>query len=182
MESKVKKMNRILGIVLVSLILSVVPALSADVKVGYVDLQKALNQSEAGKAAKERITKTVRDYEGTVETRQKELRKLKEELEKQALVLSEDARSTRERDYQQKLRDFQRFTKDIQDELQQKDAEFTQRILKELIQVIEEMGQKEGFTIILEKTESSILYAGSNIDITDRVIKTYDARHKKEGR
>lgn len=173
-------MKRFLGILLAAtLVLTVTPAISAEAKIGYVDLQKALNQSEAGKAAKEKIAKTVKEYEGTVESRQKELKKLKDELDKQALVLAEDARSAKERDFQQKRKDFERFTKDIQEELQQKDAQFTQKILKDLIQIIKEIGQKEGYTIILEQTESSLLYASDKIDITPQVIKTYDARHKK---
>lgn len=172
-------MKRFLGILLTALLVSAAaPALAAEAKIGYVDLQKALNQSEAGKAAKEKIGKTVKEYEGTVETRQKELKKLKDELDKQSLVLAEEARAAKERDYQQKLKDFQRFTKDIQEELQQKDAQFTQKILKDLIQIIKEIGQKEGYTLILEQTESSLLYASDKIDITNQVIKTYDGRQK----
>ncbi|MDO3379561.1 OmpH family outer membrane protein [Geoalkalibacter halelectricus] len=155
------------------------PALAQNVKIGYVDLQRALNLSAAGVNAKEEIAKLVRSYEGQVSKRQDELRKLKEELERQAVLLSDDARSRKEREYQQKLRDFQRFTKDIQDELQQKDAELTRRILEDLFQVIGEFGAREGFTVILEKTESSLLYAADNIDLTDRIIEAYNARTRR---
>ncbi len=172
-------MKRIITLALALFIYAVSPAFAAEAKIGYVDLQKALNTSEAGKAAKEKIAKTVKDYEGTVDARQKELRRLKEELEKQAMLLSEEARAAKEREYQQKLRDFQRFTKDIQDELQQKDADFTRQILEELLKVIREVGEKEGFTLILEQTESSILFADPKVDLTDRIIKAYDARRKK---
>ncbi|MBE0596427.1 MAG: OmpH family outer membrane protein [Desulfuromonadales bacterium] len=155
------------------------PAVAADVKIGYVDLQKALNLSEAGKSAKEKIAKTVKEYEGTVEARQKELKRIKDDLDKQSLVLSETARGDKEREYQQKLKEFQRFTKDIQEELQQKDTDFTRQILEELLKVIREIGQKEGYTLLFEQTESSLLYADAKIDITDKVIKTYDSRSKK---
>ncbi|WP_429884915.1 OmpH family outer membrane protein [Geoalkalibacter halelectricus] len=155
------------------------PALAQNVKIGYVDLQRALNLSAAGVNAKEEIAKLVRSYEGQVSKQQDELRKLKEELERQAVLLSDDARSRKEREYQQKLRDFQRFTKDIQDELQQKDAELTRRILEDLFQVIGEFGAREGFTVILEKTESSLLYAADNIDLTDRIIEAYNARTRR---
>lgn len=171
-------MKRLIGLTLAALLLAT-PALAVDAKIGYVDLQKALNLSEAGKSAKEKIAKTVKEYEGTVEGRQKELKKLKEDLEKQALVLSEVARADKEREYQQKLKEFQRFTKDIQEELQQKDTDFTRQILEELLKVIKEIGQKEGYTLVLEQTESSLLYADSKIDITEKVIKAYDARFKK---
>jgi len=170
-------MKRIVGVLLTILLLAT-PALAVDNKIGYVDLQKALNTSEAGKAAKERISKKVKEYEGTIDTRQKEIKKLKEELEKQAMLLSEDARGAKERDYQQKVKEFQRFTKDIQEELQQKDNDFTKQILEELFKVIKEVGEKEGYTLILEQSESSILYADEKVNLTDKVIKAFDAKKK----
>ena len=170
-------MKRIVA-ALFTLLLLAAPALAVENKIGYVDLQKALNTSEAGKAAKEKISKKVKEYEGTIDTRQKEIKKLKEELEKQAMLLSEDARGAKERDYQQKVKEFQRFTKDIQEELQQKDNEFTKQILEELFKVIKEVGEKEGYTLILEQSESSILYADEKVNLTDKVIKAFDAKKK----
>jgi outer membrane protein len=172
-------MKRLIGLVLALFLLTVVPVLAAEVKLGYVDLQKALNLSESGKAAKEKIQKKVKDHEGAIDSRQKELKKLKDELEKQALLLSEEARGAKERDYQQKLKEFQRYTKDIQDELQQQDADFTRQILEDLFKVIKGIGEKEGYTMILEQSESSLLYADDKIDLTDKVIKAYDALGKK---
>jgi outer membrane protein len=169
-------MKRFIGLTLIMLLTSAGAALAAETKIGFVDLQKALNLSVAGKGAKEKISGKVKEYETLVESRQEELRKLKEELEKKALLLSESARADKERDYQQKLKEFQRFTKDIQEELQQADADFTRRILEELFQVIKEVGEKENYTLVLEKTESSILFADDQIDLTAKIIKAYDAK------
>lgn len=175
-------MKRMLGLLLVSFFFTVTTALGAESKIGFVDLQKALNFSMAGKAAKGNISKKVKEYEGTIEGRKGELKKLKDELEKQAVLLSEQARSEKERDYQQKLKDFQRFTKDIQEELQRSDADYTRQILEKLLKVIGDMGQKQGYTVILEKSESSLLYADDKIDMTEAVIKAYDEQYQKEGK
>jgi outer membrane protein len=172
-------MKRFFSWILAALILSAVPTLAAETKIGYVNLQKALNFSEAGKAAKVKIAEKVKEYEGIIGNRQKELEKLKNELEKQALLLSEEARAEKERNYQQKIKEFQRFTKDIQDELQQKDADYTRQILDSLLEVIKEIGEKEGYVLILEKAESSILYADDKINLTDELIKAYDAAYEK---
>lgn len=168
-------MKRLIGLVLIMFLASAGLALASETKIGFVDLQKALNLSVAGKAAKEKISTKVKEYETLVESRQNELKKLKEELEKKALLLSETARSDKERDYQQRLKDFQRFTKDIQEELQQQDADHTRRILEELFQVIQEVAKKESYTLVLEKTESSILFADDKIDLTAKIIEAYDA-------
>lgn len=167
-------MKRIVVLMLVCFGLIVAPAMALDQKIGYVDLQKALNLSAAGKAAKEKIKVKVQGYDSEVKQRQEELKKIKEDLEKQAMLLSEEARSSKERDYQQKVKDYQRFTKDIQETLQQTDADFTRKILETLLKVVQTVGKKEGYTLILEKTESSLVYADESIDITDKVIKDFD--------
>ena len=51
----------------------------------------------------------------------------------------------------------------------------TAKILKEVEKVIEELGKKEGYTLILEKQRSFILYAPEEIDLTEKVIKALDA-------
>lgn len=152
---------------------------AAETKIGYVDLQKALNNCEAGKTAKEKISVKVKEYESQIEQKQKEMKKLKDDLEKQGLILSEEKRAAKKRDFDQKLKDLERFTKDIQEELQQQDAEFTRQIINDFSKIINEVGAKEGYTAIFEKTESALLYADQNADLTDKAIKAYDASLKK---
>lgn len=158
---------------------SVASVHAADVKIGYVDLQKALNNCEAGKAAKEKISVKVKEYETQIEKKQTEMKKLKEDLDKQGLILSEEKRAAKKRDFDQKLKDLERFTKDIQEELQQQDAEFTRQIITDFSKIINEVGAKDGYTVIFEKTESALLYADPNADLTDKAIKAYDASLKK---
>ncbi len=149
-------------------------AVAADLKIGYVDLQKVLNDSEAGKKAKEEISKKVKEYEIQVQAKKKELQAAKEELEKQALLLSDEARAKKEREYQQKLKDLQRFTKDIREDLQLRDSDATKKILEQVLKVVREFGEKEGYTIILEKNESSLIYASESIDLTGTILKLYN--------
>jgi outer membrane protein len=169
-------MKRLMLLLVVILTLAAVPvAMAADaMKIGYVDLQKALNMSAAGKAAKEKMKAKFKDYDASVQKKQDELKKLKEDLEKQAMLLSAEARAAKERDYQQKVKDYQRLTKDIQEELQQTDADYTRKILEEIFKVVQQIGKQEGYTLVFEKTESSILYASEGIDLTDRVIQAFD--------
>ncbi|MBE0503416.1 MAG: OmpH family outer membrane protein [Desulfuromonadales bacterium] len=152
---------------------------AADTKIGYVDLQKALNNCEAGKVAKEKISVKVKEYETQIEQKQKDLKKLKDDLDKQGLILSDDKRAAKKRDFDQKLKDLERFTKDIQEELQQQDAEYTRQIITDFSKIINDLGAKEGYTAIFEKTESALLYADQKADLTDKAIKAYDASLKK---
>jgi len=151
---------------------------AAEVKIGYIDLQKVLNASNSGKVAKEKIGQKVKEYEVQIDQQQKELKAAKEELDKQALLLSDEARAQKQRDYQQKLKELQRFTKDVREELRMKDADYTRKILDEIIKVVEKVGSEKSYTVIFEKNESSLVYADEQIDLTDLVIKRYNQSQK----
>ncbi len=154
-------------------------ASAAETKVGFVDLQKALNLSAEGKAAKEKITAKVKEYESVIDTRQQELKKLKEDLEKQAVLLSPEARDAKERDYQQKLKEFQRFTKDVQEELQQQDSDHTNRIIEKLVNLVQEIAKRDGYDLVVERNSGGIVYGADKVDLTDTVLKEFDARFQK---
>lgn len=151
---------------------------SGPVKIGYVDLQKALNESEAGKEAKAAFNKRVEELQKTLDEKQNELKKLQEEMEKQKGLLTSEAKTEKEKVYQQKIKDVQRFAKDSQEELQQKDSEFTRKILKDLREIIKKIGTDDGYTLIIEKGEAFVLYAAEGVEITEKVIKAYNKMKK----
>jgi outer membrane protein len=153
-------------------------AFAADLKLGYIDMQRALNASDAGKEAKEQLAARVKKYQEEINTKQEDIKKLKDELEKQGMLLSESARASKEKDYQQRLKEFQRFTKDAQDELQGKDEEFTRKILEGMEKIIQEFGRKNGYTFIFVKNEG-MLFADEKADVTEEVLKQLNASRKK---
>lgn len=159
---------------LIALLMFTAPAF-AETKIAYVDLQKALNLSKAGTQAKSDISSLVKKYEAEFKGMQEELMKKKGELEKQAALLSDSAKAEKEREYQRDVTELQRFQKDVKDELQQKDAEHTKRILNELFEILQKMGKDGKYTMILEKNEGAVIYAAESVDLTDELIKTYDA-------
>ena len=153
-------------------------AFAADTKIGYIDMQKAINSSEAGKEAKDQLATKVKKFQDEINVKQEELKKLKDELEKQGMLLSESARANKEKDYQNKLKDFQRFTKDAQEELQGKDEELTRKILGDMEKVIRDFGKKNGYTFIFVRNEN-MLFADEKADLTDEMLKLYNADRKK---
>ena len=145
----------------------------------YVDLQKALIMSDAGKEAKEKFAQKVNKAQKKIEVKQGELGKLKESIEKKGLLLSEEAREEKEKEYQKELRDYQRFVRDSQEELKGEEAEMSKKIIRELGKVIERMGKEGKYTLILGKNTSGILYASDTIDISDEVIKAYNEQKRE---
>ena len=149
------------------------------IRVGYVDLQQALNSSAAGEKAKESFKAEVERMEQVLEKRRANVEKLKSELEKKALLLRDDERVALQRDYRQELRDFERLYKDSQEELKIRDRELTARILVELRQIVNAIGEQGDYSVILEGNNTVVLYGSKSIDLTEAVIEAYNKRGTK---
>lgn len=173
-------MKRIVIALALVCVLGIASAASAaeGTKLGFVDVQKVLLLSEAGKEAKEQLSLRANKYEGEKNSREEELKKLKADLEKQSVLLSETARGAKEKDYQQKYKEYQRFVKDAQDDLQAKNEELTNKLVDEIIKVIQGYGRSNGYTFIFVRNES-MLYADDKADLTDEMLKTFNASKKK---
>jgi outer membrane protein len=148
------------------------------IKIAYVDIQKALNLCEAGKAAKKQMILEVERMRKNFAGKQRELEKLKDDLEKRGSVLNEAVREEKGRDYQAKMRDLQRMERDYQEELQRKDRELTESILKKLEAIVKKMGEEGKYTLILEKNQAGIIYISDALDLTDELITTFDQKGK----
>ena len=152
------------------------PADLDDIKVGYVDLQTALNESQAGKKAKETFKAQMSRMEKKLESRKKKIDQLKADLEKKALLLKEDERLALQRDYRHEARDFKRLYEDSKQELELKDKELTNRIVAELRQIVYDLGEQGNYTVILEGNNTVVLFGAKAIDLTKSVISSYDKK------
>jgi outer membrane protein len=161
-----------------ALLLATAAGAAAQLKIGYVDLQRALNESEAGRAAKEKFKAQVDRLQVDLKKKKDQLDALKEQLEKKASVIKDEEARNLEKDYQKRLRDFERSYKDSQGELQQKDNELTVELLKQLQVVIEDFGKENGYSMILEQSSSSVLYGSPEFDLTEQIIARYNARKR----
>ena len=137
-------------------------------------------ESEAGKQIRGTLTKEAERLKATLDSKQNELQRLKDAAEKQGATITPEARAQKEKDYQAKLKDYQRLYNDYQTELQQKDMEFTQKVLKQVEEVVKSIGEKEKYTLILEKSQAGILFAAPTVDITNRVITLFNESAKRK--
>ena len=173
-------MKRIVTLLALACSLALAPAAfcADEAKLGSVDIQKVLVLSDAGKEAKEQLAACGNKYETEKNSREDELKKLKADLEKQSVLLSESARGAKEKDYQQKLKEYQRFLKDAQDDLQAKNDEFTNKIVEEIVKTIQEYGKQNGYSMIFVKNDSMI-YLDGKVDLTDEILKAFNVVKKK---
>lgn len=164
-------------------VLATVPALAADatamMRVGYVDLQKALTTTDAGKKAKDQWEKDIAAKKTALEKEQAGLQKEAEEFEKKAALLNETARGQKQQELQKKVLELQKKMAATQMELQKKERDLTKPIIDELRAIVETIGKERAFQLILEKNEGAVLYAESGSDLTEEVIKRFNQKKKK---
>jgi outer membrane protein len=146
------------------------------VKIGFIDVQRAISESQAGKRAKEKFQAQIKKAEGDLLKEKSELERLKSDLDKKGPLLKDEERRNLEAELQRRYTTYQRGMTDQQQDLRQKESEMTADILKELEKIVNEVGKAEKFTLILER--SQVLYSDQGIDITNRVIDAYNGRSK----
>lgn len=146
------------------------------VKIGVIDTQKILATSKYGQSAKAEITKKIEELTTDLKGKEGELAKLQEKLEKEALVMSEEMRDEKEREFRIKVGDFKALEKKYKQEMGELNMKLSSKIQGDVVSIVEEIAKKGGFTIILEK--GALLYSGGAVDISDEVIKKYDATSK----
>ncbi|NCO67118.1 MAG: hypothetical protein COY75_00065 [Nitrospirae bacterium CG_4_10_14_0_8_um_filter_41_23] len=171
-KSILKKLLTLCSLLFALCILPVSLLAADSAKFGSIDLQKVLNESEAGKKAKSDLEALIKSKESTIEEKGKAIEKLKGEMEKQASVLSAGARKKKEDELEKLLREYNRLVQDSQAEVKKKEGELTGAIIKESREIIEKIGAEEGYTLIIER--GMVIYSNKGIDITDSVLKKYD--------
>jgi len=165
-------------VVICMLLVANLAAAQDRVNIGFIDVQRAISESVAGKRARDRFQSQVKKAESDLVKEKQELERLKSEFDKKSPLLKDDERRNLEVDLQRRAVNYQRAMGDQQQELRQKEGEMTADILKELEKIVAEVGKADKFTIILER--SQILYSDQATDITNKVIEVFNSRSKSK--
>ena len=162
---------------LLAALLALAPAAArAQVKLGFVDLPRALNEVEEGKAAKAQLEKEFKEKQKQLDSKQDELRKLKGDYDKQAVVMSDQAKRDKQAELERKAGETQQLFVQLQSELSRREQELTGPILEKLGNAVREIAEAEGFTAIFERSRSGVVYMPAALDVTNEVIRKYNAR------
>ena len=165
------------SITVMAIMLSVTWAEAAD-KIGFVDIQKVMLTSSAGKKAAEDYKTAVEKDKKVIQGRENELKKLHDEIEKERPTLKEDVVKERELAFQKKYRDYELLIKDSNEELQKKDQELTRKLAPEIMKVIQSIGDKEKYTMIIDLNTIPIAYHAKENELTTQVIEEFNKTYK----
>jgi outer membrane protein len=172
----IMKKNYVYSVMVLTILFFATAAFAADNKtaeIGIIDVQKVLRESKAAKKAQNIYKKDFETKRALLSAGEKEIQRLEEDFKENGKVLSVEARKEKEENLTKQVKDFRRLAADMDEELKKKDAELTRKLLAEIGRVVQTLLKKDQYTVIMQSDK--VVAFDETVDITEKVIKLYDA-------
>lgn len=143
-------------------------------KIGFINMQSIIQTSNTGKKAADEFKKLFEKKQAGIKAMEDEIKKMKDELDKQGSMMTASARSDKEASYQRKMRDYQILVDDTNKELQKRDQEYSQRMIPEILKVVRAIAEREKYTLIMDISTMPLPYHDKANDITKKVVDDYN--------
>jgi outer membrane protein len=171
----------LIAVITLALVAGFSPVFGADVaKIGVVDFEKILKESSAGKLTQKELSTKGEEFKLKLKNEKDGLDELSKAFEREALVLSPEKKKEKEREFRIRVNDFKKMQKEISKEFKGIEIKLINQMQKDVFQIVDELGKEEGFLLIIERKTAGVIYRPSNVDITDAVIKKYNAMAAKK--
>ena len=141
-------------------------------KIGYVNTERILRDAVPAVQAQRKIEAEFQKRDQELARVAEQLKKMQDDIEKNAVTMSESQRRNREREFGELNRDFQRKQREFREDLNQRRNEELARVVEQANRVINQIAEQEKFDLILQDA----VYRSTRIDITDKVIKALEGK------
>ncbi len=161
-------MNKFSVVLVTAVLMSTSSVLAAaDLKVGFVKLERLFKEAAPAVKAQKKIEKEFAARDQDLQKLAKEARDLQASLEKDGVTMGESKRRDNEQELARMNRDLQRMQRELREDLNLRKNEELAAVLERANKVIQQIAETEKFDLILQEA----VYISPRIDITDRVIK-----------
>lgn len=164
--------NKIVHALLIALLLAAAPAQAADLKIGYVDAIKLVEEAPQGEAALKKLEREFGKREKSMIAKRDRARKLQSDLDKNALVLKATERDEKAQQLRDLKRDLAREQQEFREDYSLRRNEELGKLQKVVTDVIVDIAKKEGYDLIVQNA----VYFSPKIDLTKKVLKKLKAR------
>jgi len=145
------------------------------IKVGIINSQEILEKSIEGKKVIAQLEERNRKNQQDLSKLDEQIRQLETKLNTQQLTMTQEAILSLSADLERKRTERQRMAEDANRDMQELQQRLFLKIQSEVMPVIAKLGQEKGIDLMLDLRASGVLYFNPAIDLTDEVIKRYDA-------
>src|SRR5256886_174056 len=144
-------------------------------KLAYVDVQRAIQETDEGKAARTRLKGEFDQRRAQIDRKSADLEKMQQEYEKQAPVLSDEAKRKKQEEFQKAVIEARKSAGDLQEDMSRQEQQAMGSILQRLQQVVAEIAERESLSFVMDK--GTLLYAPLPADITNEVVRRYNDKY-----
>jgi outer membrane protein len=179
-------MKRVSLLVLICFMASVIPfgALRAEeIKIGYIDTVKIFAEFKETVDAEAVYKKEVDAWKKKASDMEAELAAMREEIQSQSLMLSEEKLAEKKQVFDKKLAEYNQYMTDVfgdNGQAAKRNKELTQPIVEKINAVIAQIAEAEGYTLILDAAQGNIVFAKKALDLTDRVMTELEKQMQKQ--
>lgn len=143
--------------------------------IAVVDFQRAVNETDEGKAAQGRLDAMYGSRKSEIERLQKELETEIKDYQARAMILSEDARAEAEQALMMKQQRFEATYGQYQQEMQQTYYSLLQELDQKMRTMSAAIAKEKQFDLVVDK--AMVIYnGGSTSDMTDELIQRYNSK------
>ncbi len=146
------------------------PVAAEPVKIGYVDIQRVIDESTLGQQANAKLRKDFERRAAELKNMDKELENVRKELDSKGSVMSAERRRQLEEEFRRDRRDFKRADRDNREEFNIKGKQLLVDILPKIVKAVQAIGKERGYTLILQNKPEILLYLADRVDVTSEVI------------
>ncbi len=164
-----RKIAWILAAAVAATVMTAGPARAEGIKVAVIDVNKVLNESEAGKVARKQMEGRYEELKKKIESANEEARKMKEDLDKQKILLGKEKLAAKEEALKAKVGELRELTKEAEKEMQNRQGELTRDVLKIIEVQVDKIVQEEKIDLVLERG-GGVVHFNPSLDITDKVL------------
>jgi outer membrane protein len=145
-----------------------------DMKIGFIRSDYIFSEYKDTKDAQDKYDKDVAKWEQDAAEKEKKIKELQDQLDKQGLLMSEEKKKNTSEEIARLKVEYQKFVYEKfgqGGEAYKKNAEYTKPILKRINAILNEIGKAEDYDFVFDATAGGVVYARAANDLSDRIIK-----------
>jgi outer membrane protein len=151
----------------VLLALFVTQAVAADFRIGVVDTERILRESEPALKAEKKIEKEFAARDQEIKNIAQQVKDIQTLLNKEGMTMPDADRRNKERELDNLNVNLQRLQREFREDLNLRKNEELQVVLGLANKAIQQIAESEKYDLVLQEA----VYRNPKIDITDKVIK-----------
>jgi len=170
-------MKKLVSVFVASVVLAVSGVATANVNVGFVDVNRVMEQSPQARNVSEQLQREFEPAQSEMRDRQQRMQNIQSQLERDADVISDDERRELEGEMRDLQRGLQRMQSDLAEDFNARRNEALGNLQRLIMNEVQTYAREHDLDLVVGE---GVFYAASSVDITDSVLERLRQRYEDD--